>query len=589
MNHRSPRAHRSKQLPPFTPHFAAHFTARFSPRLRAFLLTLRPDPLTVLSGVLIVTAFPPWDFWPLIFIALLPWLVALRRSPSRKVAAIQGVWLSSLMTLGGFYWVAHALHEFGNIPEILALLCLLLFSLGGQPQFIAFAALFFSSTSKKCSFTIGTDTQGRAPSLWLGRVLLLTTLYVAIDFLSPKIFMDTFGHSLYLARNLRQGAALGGPFLLTFLTVSVNLGLFAALDSQRGTLSLGKTFAQSKSILFGIAFLMSAVWTYGWIENLQLSSRLATPEKKVRVAAIQANIGDIEKIAAERGLSNAATRILDTYIQMSQEAMLATPKPDVLIWPETSFPGTFRTPHSFVDRGLDQKVEEFVRSIERPLFFGGYDTAAGKDYNALYLLNPDGTQQTYRKNILLPFGEYIPGTESIQLIRSLFPQVGFFGRGPGPQALPFFSQTAGGSVLTAPLICYEVLFPSFVAEGARQGSQFILNITNDSWFGPRGEPELHLALSAFRSIETRQPMIRATNTGISALILPNGEITQATRIGEKTILAADIPLLATGPTPYQILDGYLGDWVGRLSVLVALITLLWSFSPKERSKRDLFA
>src|SRR6476469_2023311 len=100
-----------------------------------------PDPMTFLSGVLIVFAFPPWNLWPLAAVFLIPWLIALKKAPTYREAIRQGFWLSFFMSLGGFYWVAFVLQEFGGLNWPLSVLGLLDFCIFGQPQFFLFAPL----------------------------------------------------------------------------------------------------------------------------------------------------------------------------------------------------------------------------------------------------------------------------------------------------------------------------------------------------------------------------------------------------------------------------------------------------------------
>ncbi|NDD93005.1 hypothetical protein EBZ37_13100 [bacterium] len=122
----------------------------------------------------------------------------------------------------------------------------------------------------------------------------------------------------------------------------------------------------------------------------------------------------------------------------------------------------------------------------------------------------------------------------------------------------------------APAICYEVLFPDDMVAAKRSGAELILNITNDSWFGPYAEPQLHLGLSTFRSIELGIPMLRSTNTGISAVVDPAGRILQRTEIGVATVMDAKIPLVSLPPS---LVERW-GDFFPRLAVALSIIPLL---------------
>jgi apolipoprotein N-acyltransferase len=512
-----------------------------------------PQWMTVLSGLLVVLAFPPWNLWLLIWVCLIPWLAVLKRCPTYREAVVQGFWLNYWMTLGGFYWVAYVLHEFGGLPWIISIIGFQLFCLFGQLQFPAFSFCFkwYETHKKKSS---------------LFAFVYLAVFYAGLDWIIPKLFQDSMGHSLYLATHLRQVADLGGVALLTFLILGVNLSLWQVLEDWK----VKKSIRISPQL--GIALLLCSIaWGYGFQRTQQITHEVGKAPQSVQVAGIQANIGDFDKIAAERGLHGAARKVLETFVALSDQALNLNRRPDLIIWPETSYPSTFRNPHTTSEAELDYQVETYAQSRKVPLLFGGYDHENRKDFNSFFILTPEGKLQVYHKNILLLFGEYIPGAESFQLFRDWFPQVGNFGRGKGPEVLSVpLSNSKVNEVRVAPIICYEALFPNYVIDSANQGSQLILNITNDSWFGEWGEPQLHLALSTFRSIETRLPMIRTTNTGISALILPTGEITHATGIGVQKIMNVSVPLLSPIPT----LIKKWGDWFGPCALILGILGLL---------------
>jgi apolipoprotein N-acyltransferase len=538
-------------------------------RLRPFA----PDRLTILSGVLIVLAFPPYGFFPLIWVCLVPWFFALARAPRWPQALLQGVWLSFFMSLLGFHWVAFVLHEYGQVPWPLAILGFLLFSLGGQPQFLA-AAPFLSYFLRK-------GGPGEKPAKALGVALLLALAYAGTDWLIPKLWVDTLGHALFRARNLRQIADLGGAHLITVLVYLVNDLVYRAWRSTRARSepSLWPVLSATGAQAIATVLLVALAWGYGYVRGSAIRELQSHPRASFQAGVIQADIGDFDKVAAETGtVRGAADKVLNTFFSLSDAALSQTPKPEALIWPETSYPGTFRTPMEASELYRDQQVEHFVRERGVPLYFGGYDRSGKKDFNAFFFLAPkaspgltgDGDLQVYRKSILLLFGEYIPGAESISFLREAFPQVGNFGRGPGPSvyALPTTSKQAP-VVKAGPIICYEALFPNFVIGAARKGAELILNVTNDSWFGPYGEPQLHLSLTAFRSIETRLPQLRSTNTGISALIMPDGEITHATPIGKPQILNVAVPLV---PSTWTLMVAW-GDWFGPTSFVFGMLGL----------------
>ncbi len=528
-----------------------------------------PQYLTLTSAILVIASFPPWNCWLLIWVCLIPWYIAIQKTSSLKDSLIQGLWFNYFITLGGFYWIAYVLREFGNLNWVISVLGLQIFCLIGQPQLIVFSPLLKWIESKKSNKKQSFINR----PVFLGVVTSL--LFSGLDWILPKLFLDTLGHSLYRAKHLRQLADLGGVHLLTFLIFFINHAIWKLFEMWKKTKKL-KFNSQFK--LAGI--FIALAWCYGFYRLDFITKKMMNPQQFLQGAAIQANIGDFDKVAAEQGITSAATKILDTLISMSDRALLKNPKPDFIVWPETSYPTTFRNPHTFQEMQLDESLEIYLSQIEVPFLFGGYDYFNQKDHNAFFFLSPNENLQVYRKSILLLFGEYIPGAEFFPIIKDLFPQVGNFGRGKGPQVFSINIRSNNtntqNSIFVGPMICYEGLFPKFSIDLAKQGSQFLLNITNDSWFGKWGEPQLHLALTIFRSIETRLPMLRSTNTGISALILPDGEIKQPTEIDSQTILSVKIPILEYIPT---IIKKW-GDWFGLFSFVFGMLGLFFFQSKK---------
>jgi apolipoprotein N-acyltransferase len=512
--------------------------------------------LTLLSAILIVLSFPPYGIYPLIWVALIPWFFSLNRTKTWKQAFAQGVLLSFLMTVIGFYWVASVLKEFAELPSWLAIIGLCLFGLIGQPQFLVFAPIFRYLKNKSTE----------SPSLRQGLVLslCLAALYTGIDWMIPKLWVDTLGHSFWNAERLRQAADIGGASLLTVVIYWTNDSIWRALRKRR---------FWSVHVLVSVA-LIASLLIYGELRKNQIQSIVAQAKKHIQIGVIQANIGDFDKVASESGVQGASLKVLQKFFDMSDQALKQTPRPDALVWPETSYPTTFGTPSTINEVALDQSVKNFAVSRKTSLLFGGYDHREGKDYNAFFFLAPrasgsEATElQVYRKNILLLFGEYIPLSDTITFLRTEFPQVGNFGRGIGPDVLKIYpSSSTEPPVLAGPIICYEALFPSYIIGAARKGSQMILNITNDSWFGPYGEPILHFSLVTFRGIETRLPQVRSTNTGISALILPDGTLQARTQIGTEEIMNLSVPI--TDPIPTLMKTW--GDWFGPFCFVMGLI------------------
>jgi len=560
-----------------------------------------PSGLTLLSVLLYVAAFPRWDISGLAWFALAPFFAGIH-GRDIKHAIHQSFWLGMGITLLGFPWVAYSLSQFGGLPLWLGVAGLVLFGFICQPQFWIAGPLYAWATGER---------RLKTPPLLL--IVGGALFYAGLDWMLPKLFVDTLGHAFYRNDWIRQSADIGGPALLTFAAMVWNLLLADTLRLLRS--NPGRTLATSLApILRSLAaplalatLLLFAVLGYGWHRQNQWSTLIDDCRNQkchsIRAGVIQANIGDFEKVAAETGSYSAAERIVESYINLSRLSLAdASGRPDFLIWPETAYPTLFGTPRTSKERRREEGIRDFVRSSEVPLVFGGYDRLQTKDFNSLWvldegdlsLLNPGREESArlgpghlvYHKNQLLMFGETMPGSEYFPILDEWFPQVGNFGRGPGPEVLrlPRSGRDTGGpegrSFAFAPIICYEALFTRYTRGGALQGADFFVNVTNDSWFGNLGEPELHLALTTFRSIETRLPQLRATNTGISALVLQDGSLARTGPSNEALHLNWDIPLIS--PPPTLVLRW--GDWFGPLALLAGLIGIAYlALRPERRT------
>jgi apolipoprotein N-acyltransferase len=169
-----------------------------------------------------------------------------------------------------------------------------------------------------------------------------------------------------------------------------------------------------------------------------------------------------------------------------------------------------------------RQLMNFAKEIQKPILTGGFSAKNFKTYNAVFLIGPQGIPLTepYHKTNLLVFGEYTPLTDYFPKLAQISPAGMGFAKGTGPQIFPF--QNIKHNLKIGPQVCYESLYPEFSAELAKLGADVLINITNDSWFGPTAEPYLHLVMTEARAIETRRPLLRNTNTGITTAILADG-------------------------------------------------------------------
>ena len=526
--------------------------------------------LALLSGALYVFSFAPWDQAYLQWVAFIPLFFALDLLPedrrNLKVLFLISLIPSMVICGGGFYWIIHATQEYGGLPFSAALSLFVIFMVTGQLQIPIYTALrraLYESGLTKRSLTLLAFGSG--------------ALYVGIESFYPKLFLDTAGHAFYHSPWVRQSADLGGPFLLTLFVIAVNEALYLCLRI--------KSYRPSLLAVFVGAFLC----IYGQIritqyENLKVQH--ADPSS-LKLALIQANIGDYLKVAAEQGTLEATDQVMGRYLGMSANAFSSEFHPDAVVWPETAYPALFQRPKTRLEDRMQTRFDELLQKSRGTFIFGGYDSneTTGEEYNALFFYNPlVKIGQAYHKSILLMFGETLPFADSFPSMKSWFPTMGFFGHGPGPEIYSVKNQS-GQEFQVAPSICYEGLFTDYAVQGALKGADALLNVTNDSWFGELGEPYLHLALTQFRSIETRLPLIRSTNTGISVAITPLGETLKLTGVSKEETLYTEIGRRIMPETPYMSMARYFGgNWFIRVCQLITLLFGVWAV--RARSKRN---
>lgn len=485
--------------------------------------------------------------WVLGFVVLVPWLSALN-AVGTFTGALLGGWLMSVALVAAvFLWFGAALDSYtgmGTLPAVLAL-CALAPLL--QPQVLVFAVV--------------RHVAGRRHGAVL-RALAGASAWVACEGLWPKLLGDTLGHGLWPAVWLRQAADLGGAAGITFLLVLVNEALVHAMARRREGI---RTVLRPLACAAALPLLMAG---YGVLRLSTIESALSAPAASMRVAMVQASIVDYERLRRERGAYAVVREVLDTHFSLSRAA-IEHHRADALLWSETVYPTTFGNPRSDDGAALDREILDFAATANVSLVFGTYDRDAAGEYNAAAFLAPAaGLIGSYRKTHPFPLTEYVPSWLDGPLLRRWLPWAGSWQPGSGARVMPL--RAADGRELNVvPLICLDDVRPGLAIDGARLGAQAIVGLSNDSWFTthPVGA-RLHLAVAAFRSIETRLPQLRVTTNGLSAFVDPTGEVLASTAMGDRAVLAGEVPL--RDPPPTMMLRW--GDWVGG-AALVFLLSL----------------
>ena len=345
-----------------------------------------------------------------------------------------------------------------------------------------------------------------------------------------------------------QSSALFGSYTLSLLTV-----LFGATLADWFALRLQWRLP---AVLVGLFLVF---WIGGSV-RLWLSPTVDVPG--VRLRLVQPNVPQAEKYLPQYRLRNWR-RLLE---------LSRTPggDPTILVWPEAA-------PPFFLDEqplALMQIAQ--LTANGQGLLTGAirreYSAADEVRYfNSFFVFGQGGRLLTvYDKSHLVPFGEYLPFEQTLRGLglQKLTGIDGSFVKGDGPRAYDL----PGVGALT-PLICYEILFPGEVVGDQRPG--WIVNVTDDSWFGPWTGPRQHLVVARVRAIEEGIPVVRAANTGISAIIDPYGRITKRLGLNQRGIVDGELPA-AIAATPYS----RFADWWFAL-VVCAMVALTWNFSKRK--------
>ena len=513
-----------------TPPVATRSPSISHQRLLLFLLA---------SATALVTAAPSlWEsLWPLAWVGLVPLFLALREvSPGR--ALLLGWWAETLMYWGGFYWLIGTMVRFGFIPLSLSLLFFAIIGLGNGVRLGLFAWWLRRTERPK--------------SVWWVRLVLPACIYVALDYLFPRVFPWYLGFLQLPGLPFIQMADMTGVHGVTFILVVCNT-VVAAFVPHPGQ----PERAVRRMMGVGLVGLLLLQGGYGLWRMRQVTAAMQqTPP--LRLALIQPNVSIAEKYG---GLEREAQ--LD--LQFGLSAATLAQHPDLIIWPESMYP--FGVPEPMRQLPWPSMPEtDNVYWLIGALTYSG-EGSARQVFNSALLLAPDGRiLGRYHKQQLLAFGEYIPLQRYLPLLRHISPTIGNLTPGPGGIV------TLPNGVGLGPLICYEDIVPDLGRQAVRQGAQVLVNLTNDMWFGRTRAPYQHRALAAFRAVENRVYLVRVTNTGLTSIIDALGREQVALPLFQEDALVHTIQPLRTASLYTRF-----GDWFAQLCSAVALLLPLWDW------------
>ena len=480
------------------------------------LFTDRKMLCALLTGLLLTASFPPGRLEWLAWIALIPLIKALDGVTPLQAFRL-GFMAGFIHFLTLIYWIVVVMGQYGGLPlpvsvSILVLLCLVLSLYPG-----VFACL--ASTLKGTPFF-----PFLAASIWVGLEYLRANLLTGFPWC-------LLGYSQYKQLPLIQISGLTGVYGLSFLILLCNGWVYSLVFEKPF-----KKKGWSLRVLVippVLVFLTLAYGHYRLTQNTYQKEEVAS----IRTAIIQGNVDQSVKWQPVY-----QKKTIEGYQNLTLQTRSFHPQ--LVVWPETALPFFFQ------DRSpLSKKVMATIKKMDCPFVFGSpaYSGTKGniRYYNRAYLHSSSGrVLGTYDKIHLVPFGEYVPLKRFLPFVHRLVPAAGDFSSGEKSEPLPLSPFPSGV------LICYEAIFPELARSQVRHGAAILINLTNDAWFGPTSAPYQHLAMAVFRAVETGRPLIRAANTGFSAVIGPQGRILKQSGLFVEEVLTVEVPVDQGMARPY---------------------------------------
>jgi apolipoprotein N-acyltransferase len=472
----------------------------------------------LLAGGLMPFAFSPYDYAWLTIPALAGWLWLIRQGKPFYMGFAFGFgWFGF-----GAWWLAPTLHTFGHLPWAAAAFCVILVGCVMAMLPALWAWLTWRIAGK---------------SDWV--VVVFPALAVAEEWLRGHIFTGlpwTALGNVLLETPAIGWAAWFGVYGLALLPALAAASLLLLLSQQNRLMGMSGILATSLLVFFAPD-----------IED--------TRGETHTVALIQANIPQDVKWDA-----SFVDETLNRYSQLSAQA---APVSDLIVWPEAAVP-------FFLSRAPDRDawLSSQIQIWNTSLLFGGLKvTGGGAAQNGLYAQHAGSGKRQFRgKHHLVPFGEYVPSW--LPFLHTIVPEIADFRPADDDGIVSVQGDNYGA------LICYESLFPEQARHRVKHGAQVLVNITNDAWYGTTPAAWQHFQAARMRAVETGRYVLRAANTGISAVINPHGQVTSTAPWWTKTIVKGTYRLSAV-ETPYV----RWGDW--PLLVCLSILVIPW-FSRRER-------
>ena len=491
------------------------------------------------TSILLILSFPNFELAPLAWIALVPLLIAIARRPSPLRALILGWAAGTIFFYGTCYWLTYSIIHYGGLPTVVAYLLLI----PGAIVIGIFPGIFAAI------LTLLIHRRGPVA------LLVAPMLWVALEYARLGItgqLWNAIGYSQAYTPELIQAARWGGVYGVGFLIVAVNSALACFLlrrTKKQVLLSLGAV------TITAVIIIVSLFYT------TESTQRSVTPY--VHVVALQPNVPmTLVKTTEE------LQQLLERHLSLSSGALAEFQNdgvPRFVIWPESPMNFTYAS-----DQKFQQVVTNFALQYRASILFNSLEPApGGGSYNSAVLINDQGQLiSQYDKIRLLPFGEYVPLPRWLPGASLITAIVGDFTPGANYTLMPIANHRAGV------FICVESAYPSIARALTVGGADVLINISNDGYLGPTAVMRQHLANAVFRAVENGRPVLRVTNTGITARIRADGLIEDDTRGFQIDVRKWSINEAPRSDTFYSRHGDRFVQTCGVVSVLVFILGLI---------------
>jgi apolipoprotein N-acyltransferase len=490
------------------------------------------------TSILLILSFPNFDLFPLAWLSLAPLLVVIARRPAPARAFILGGVAGTVFFYGSCYWLTYSMIQYGGLSPWIAYLLLV----PGVLIVGLFPALF--------ALGLGLAVKRWGPAAILLAPFFWTSLEWARLGVTGQLW-NAIGYSQAYHPLLIQSARWGGVYAVGFLIVFVNAAIsFAVVKKTRRAILAAAAIAVCVAAIAAGSLLIFNQPKHSGVPPF------------LSIIALQPNV-PMNPIKTQQ----ETQQLIERHLSMSSMALHSLgndPLPRLVIWPESPMNFTYAADSQFQDL-----VARFTRDNHTSLLLNSQEPATGNGfYNSAVLINEEGRLiSQYDKIRLLPFGEYVPLPRWLPGASLITAIVGDFT--PGDR---YALMAVGGRLRAGVFICIESAYPFIARRFTSEGADVLINISNDGYLGPTAVMRQHLGNAIFRAVENGRPLLRVTNSGITAFISANGEVRDQTRGFEPAVRTWTVNVSSNTDTFYTRHGDVFAGFCASFSLVVFVFT-----------------